>query len=97
MEVEVAEEEELQERGSWEGSDVTIEEIQWLQKCGRIPAGVQCRLPVGEIEPHPKDDEIVVFSAHFERGFGLPASDFFKAFLHTTSRRDEALVPQPPP
>ena len=40
MEIEVAEEEEAQERGSWEGSDVTIEEIQWLQKCGRIPPGV---------------------------------------------------------
>ena len=45
MEVEAAEEEELQERGSWEGSDVTMEEIQWLQRCGRIPPGVQCRLP----------------------------------------------------
>ena len=40
MEIEVAEEEEVQEHGSWEGSDVTIEEIQWLQKCGRIPTGV---------------------------------------------------------
>ena len=27
MEIEVTEEEEVQERGSWEGSDVTIEEI----------------------------------------------------------------------
>ena len=42
MEVEAAEEEEIQERGSWEGSDVTMEEIQWLQNCGRIPPGVQC-------------------------------------------------------
>ena len=30
MEIEVAEEEEAQERGSWEGSDVTAEEIEWL-------------------------------------------------------------------
>ena len=83
MEIEVTEEEEMQERGSWEGSDVTMEEIQWLQRCGRIPPGVQCRLSIGEIEPRPKDDERVVFSAHFERGFGLPAIDFFKSFLHT--------------
>ena len=27
-EIEVTEEEEVQERGSWEGSDVTIEEIE---------------------------------------------------------------------
>ena len=81
--IEVTEEEEVQERGSWEGSDVTIEEIEWLQNCGRIPPGVQARLPLGEIEPCPQEGEYVVFSAHFERGFGLPVSEFYKSFLHT--------------
>jgi hypothetical protein len=34
-----------------------------------------------EIEPAPEPGESVVFAAHFERGFGLPASDFFRRFL----------------
>jgi hypothetical protein len=33
--------------------------------------------------PAPKPGERVVFIAHFERGFGLPASDFFRDFLDT--------------
>ncbi|KAK1692635.1 hypothetical protein QYE76_009332 [Lolium multiflorum] len=34
-----------------------------------------------EIEPVLEPGEVVVFLAHFERGFGLPASDFFRQFL----------------
>jgi hypothetical protein len=33
--------------------------------------------------PAPEPSERVVFIAHFERGFGLPASDFFRDFLDT--------------
>jgi hypothetical protein len=33
--------------------------------------------------PAPEPGERVVFIAHFERGFGLPASDFFRDFLDT--------------
>ena len=40
-----------------------------------------CRIPRGEVEPAPEPGEYVVFSAHFERGFGLPASDFFREIL----------------
>jgi hypothetical protein len=29
----------------------------------------------------PRPGEYVVFSAHFERGLGLPALDFFRRFL----------------
>ncbi|KAK1630439.1 hypothetical protein QYE76_004754 [Lolium multiflorum] len=47
----------------------------------RIPEEVSCRRPGDEIEPDPEDDEFVVFLAHFERGFGLPASDLFRQFL----------------
>ncbi|KAK1604481.1 hypothetical protein QYE76_028154 [Lolium multiflorum] len=43
--------------------------------------GVSCRVPGDEVEPVPEAGEYVVFSAHFERGFGLPASDFFREFL----------------
>jgi hypothetical protein len=33
--------------------------------------------------PAPEPGERVVFIAHFERGFGLPVSDFFQDFLDT--------------
>ncbi|KAK1699372.1 hypothetical protein QYE76_016069 [Lolium multiflorum] len=68
-------------RGAWKGSDVTQHEIDWLYRSRRIPEGVSCRLPGDEIEPVPKPGEYVVFLAHFERGFGLPVSDFFRRFL----------------
>ncbi|KAK1684742.1 hypothetical protein QYE76_045590 [Lolium multiflorum] len=68
-------------RGAWKGSDVTQPEIDWLYRSRRIPAQVSCRLPRGEVEPVPEPGEFVVFLAHFERGFGLPASDFFRQFL----------------
>ncbi|KAK1630478.1 hypothetical protein QYE76_004793 [Lolium multiflorum] len=68
-------------RGAWRGSDVTQHEIDWLRRSRRIPEGVSCRLPGDEIEPVLNPGEFVVFLAHFERGFGLPASDFFRQFL----------------
>ncbi|KAK1605728.1 hypothetical protein QYE76_029401 [Lolium multiflorum] len=68
-------------RGAWRGSDVTQFEIDWLYRSRRIPEGVICRLPGDEIEPVLEPGEVVVFLAHFERGFGLPASDFFRQFL----------------
>ncbi|KAK1625911.1 hypothetical protein QYE76_000226 [Lolium multiflorum] len=39
------------------------------------------RIPGEELEPAPEAGEVVVFAAHFERGFGLPASNFFREFL----------------
>ncbi|KAK1604939.1 hypothetical protein QYE76_028612 [Lolium multiflorum] len=68
-------------RGAWKGSDVTQAEIDWLYQSRRIPAEVSCRLPRDEIESVLEPGESVVFLAHFERGFGLPASDFFRQFL----------------
>ncbi|KAK1613719.1 hypothetical protein QYE76_019236 [Lolium multiflorum] len=68
-------------RGAWRGSDVTQHEIDWLYRSRRIPEGVSCRLPDDEIEPVLRPGEYVVFLAHFERGFGLPASDFLRQFL----------------
>ncbi len=68
-------------RGAWKGSDVKQPEIDWLYRSRRIPEQVLCRIPRGEVEPAPEPGEYVVFSAHFERGFGLPASDFFREFL----------------
>ncbi|KAK1618313.1 hypothetical protein QYE76_023830 [Lolium multiflorum] len=63
------------------GSNVTEYEIDWLYRSRRIPEGVVCRIPGDEIEPDPEPGEYVVFLAHFERGFGLPASPFFREFL----------------
>ena len=68
-------------RGAWIGSDVKQPEIDWLYRSRRIPEQVLCRIPRGEVEPAPEPGEYVVFSAHFERGFGLPAFDFFREFL----------------
>ena len=70
------------ERAGWEGSEVSSAEIAWLRRTRRIPAGVECRRPGKEVEPTPEAGERVVFVAHFERGFGLPASPFFRAFLN---------------
>ncbi|KAK1626742.1 hypothetical protein QYE76_001057 [Lolium multiflorum] len=68
-------------RGAWKGSNVSEVEIDWLYRSRRIPEEVFCRIPDGELEPAPNPGEVVVFTAHFERGFGLPASDFFRRFL----------------
>ena len=69
-------------RAAWEGSDVSRSEIDWLIRTRRIPAGVECRLPGPETTPDLREGEYVVFIAHFERGFGLPTSAFFRAFLN---------------
>ncbi|KAK1603016.1 hypothetical protein QYE76_007724 [Lolium multiflorum] len=63
------------------GSSVSEYEIDWLYRSRRIPEGVSCRIPGDEIEPVPNPGEYVVFLAHFERGFGLPVSSFFRSFL----------------
>ncbi|KAM0851442.1 hypothetical protein ACQ4PT_052421 [Festuca glaucescens] len=68
-------------RGAWKGSDVSQAEIDWLYRSRRIPEEVFYRIPGKEREPTPEPSEVVVFTAHFERGFGLPASDFFRRFL----------------
>jgi hypothetical protein len=69
-------------RGAWKGSSVSQAEIDLLYWSRRIPEEVFYRIPGDELEPVPKPGEIVVFAAHFERGFGLPASDFFQRFLN---------------
>jgi hypothetical protein len=71
----------LQGCSGWEGSEVTPADISWVTTTRRVPDNVACRLPAGETVPTPEPGERVVFIAHFERGFGLPASDFFRDFL----------------
>jgi hypothetical protein len=72
-----------QGRSSWEGSEVTPVDITWITTMRRVPASVACWLPAGEIVLAPESGERVVFISHFERGFGLPAFDFFWDFLDT--------------
>ena len=69
-------------RGGWEGSDVEQDDLDWLLKTRRITAEVICRRPGSELEPALEEGERVVFLAHFQRGFGLPASPFFRDFLN---------------
>jgi hypothetical protein len=70
-----------QARGAWEGSDVTAADIEWLRHSRRIPLEVECWLPAGELAPVTRPSEFVVFVAHFERGFGLPVSNFVRDFM----------------
>ena len=37
--------------------------------------------PERKISPVPEEDERVIFRSHCLRGFGLPASGFFRSFL----------------
>jgi hypothetical protein len=67
----------------WEGSEVTPVDLSWITTTRRVPAGIACRLPTGETVPAPESGERVIFISHFERGFGLPVSDFFRDFLDT--------------
>jgi hypothetical protein len=73
----------VQGRSGWEGLEVNPADISWVTSTRRVPEGVACRLPAGETAPAPEPSERVVFIAHFERGFGLPASDFFRDVLDT--------------
>ena len=69
-------------RATWEGSYVTQADIDWLLRTRRIPAEVECRIPGRETTPDLREGESVVFIEHFERGFGLPSSAFFRNFLN---------------
>lgn len=71
-------------KGSWEVSTTTEEEIDYLRSTRWLPPvdALVTRLPDGERVPAPRDGEHVVFFSHFERGFGLPASLFFRDFLN---------------
>ena len=71
------------DRGAWAGSWVYQDDIDWLYRTRRIPAGVAARLPSSELAPSPNPGEFVVFLSHFQRGFGLLVSDFFRDWVRT--------------
>ena len=68
-------------RGCWKGSKATADDIQKLVHARKMPAEVLWRVPGAESVPEARAGEKVVFLTHFERGFGLPASTFFRDFL----------------
>src|SRR3954463_3499885 len=68
-------------RGCWRGSTVSVHSIQALIRARKMPVGILWRAPGAEMVPTPRAGERVVFLSHFERGFGLPASTFFRDFL----------------
>ena len=67
--------------GSWEGSEVTEYDLLRLRRARKIPSTVEVRVPDDEVAPEPQSGECMVFTSHFARGFGLPASHFFRTFL----------------
>jgi hypothetical protein len=67
----------------WETSMVTEEQIQSLVDCGllRPKSQVRWRPAAGEAFPTEGTGETVVFIAHIEHGFGVPAGDFLRGLL----------------
>ena len=57
-------------------------DLEWLVNSHRVGLEVLCRRAGNEMIPTPQPGERVVFLTHFERGFALPASDFFRSFLN---------------
>jgi hypothetical protein len=70
-------------RTVWETSTVTEERIQSLVDRGllRPKSQVGWRPTVGEAFPTEGTGETVIFIAHIERGFGVPAGDFLRWLL----------------
>jgi hypothetical protein len=68
----------------WETSTVTEEQIQSMADRGllRPKAQVGWRPAEGEEFPTEGTSETVVFLAHIECGFGVPAGDFRRGILH---------------
>jgi hypothetical protein len=71
-------------RTVWETSIATEEQIQSLANCGllRPKASVSWRPAAREEFPTEGTDGTVIFLAHIERGFGVPAGDFLCGLLH---------------
>jgi hypothetical protein len=70
-------------RTVWESSTMTEAKIQALvdRKLLRPKAEVKWKVPTCEALPTEDDKEQVIFGAFFERGFNIPASDFFRGLL----------------
>jgi hypothetical protein len=76
-------------------STMTEAKIQALVDCGllRPKAEVEWRAAAGEHFPSEDVKEQVVFASFFERGFNLPAGDFFRGLLYYYKLELVHLVP----
>ena len=82
--------------GTWDGSEVHDDHIDFLRMTRRLPDKdfVRVRLaPKKEISPAPGEGERAVFRSHCLRGLGLPASGFFRAFLEFYGLQPHHLTP----
>ena len=81
---------------SWDGSNVHDDHVDFLRRMRRLQGAdyVRVRLaPEREISPAPEEDERVIFRSHCLRGFGLPASGFFRSFLEFYHLQPHHLTP----
>ena len=82
--------------GTWDGSEVHDDHIDFLRMTRRLPGKdfVRVRLaPKKEISPVPEEGERVVFRSHCLHGLGLSASGFFRAFLEFYGLQPHHLTP----
>ena len=82
--------------GDWDGSSVIEDHISFLRDTRRMPNAAFFKAwvpPEVEILPVPRGNERVVFRSHFLRGFGLPASGFFRSFLNFYHLQPHHLTP----
>jgi hypothetical protein len=61
----------------------------------RSKAEVEWKVPTGEAFPMEDDKEQVVFASFLERGFNVPAGDFFRGFFTTISWSSYTSSPTP--
>jgi hypothetical protein len=68
---------------AWEPSVMTEVKVQVLVDRGllRHKAVVEWKAPAGKAFLMQDDKEQVVFTSFFERGFDIPAGDFFRGLL----------------
>ena len=81
---------------SWDGSNVHDDHVDFLRRTRWLPGTNYMRVrlvPEREILPAPEEDERVIFRSHCLRGFGLPASGFFRSFLEFYHLQPHHLTP----
>ena len=68
----------------WVASKCSESDLETLVSAGLLPKQfvIQWRPALGEDRPYENMGEIIAFAPFFERGLGLPFSNFFSELLH---------------
>ena len=68
----------------WESSKCSRSDVEFLVKQGFLPSKsvIQWRPTLGDARPYENTGEIIGFLPYFERGLGLPCSNFFSRLLY---------------